>query len=157
MDPITASIASMNYPMVTELAKLVDSTLGFLLVTALLLLFLEPRWDKRLKVVAVLVVAFAISFVLKDVAQVERPCVAFVAKVACPTDYSFPSTHAAIAFALMLAFINKPTYPIYFIFAIFIAFSRVYLGVHTLEDVFAGLVIAPVAYQTVEILWKKKK
>ena len=42
-------------------------------------------------------------------------------------------------------------------FAILTAFSRIYLGVHTFEDVVGGLVIAPIAYQTIEIFWRNKE
>lgn len=157
MDALTLAISSLNHPLVTEAALLLNGSLGFIIAIAALLLFFEPRWEKRAKVALVIAVALLFSVALKEVVKAERPCAVLPAKLDCPGDFSFPSNHASVAFALMLAFINKPTYPIYVVFALFTAFSRVYLGVHTMEDVFAGLVIAPLAYQTVEILWKRKK
>jgi membrane-associated phospholipid phosphatase len=156
MDPISVAIASLNFPIVTDVSILLDSTLFFGVCLLALLAFFEPRNDKRLKVVRVMVLAFILAISLKEIMKVQRPCIEFPAKIPCPEDYSFPSSHAAVAFALMIAFINKPTYPFFIAFAIFIAFSRVYLGVHTVDDVLAGLVIAPIAYQLVDLLWKKK-
>lgn len=157
MDAITAAIVSMNVPALTELSTIIDGSLAFVVIIALLLFFFEPRQDKRVKVIIVAALAALMAMGVKEIMQVPRPCHTFDAKVACPADYSFPSMHAAVAFAVMLAFINKPTFPIYFLFAIFVAFSRIYLGVHTFEDIAGGLVMAPIAYQTVEILWRKKK
>lgn len=158
MDSLTLAISSLNIPIVTYASALLDDPFSYIIIVALLLMFFEPRWEKRIKVVFVIAVALMLSVGIKEIAKVPRPCdLGFPSKVACPTDYSFPSNHAAIAFALMLAFINKPTFPIYLAFALFVAFSRVYLGVHAIDDVLAGLVIAPIAYQTVEILWRKKR
>jgi len=157
MDQVTEFISSLNYPLLTKASTFINDDLGFIVVLAILLMFLEPRREKRIKVIFVLILAMLFSVALKEIIQIPRPCVSLPGKIPCPTDYAFPSTHASIAFALMLAFINKPTYPIFVLFAIFVAFSRVYLGVHTVDDVLAGLVVAPIAYQTVEILWKHKK
>lgn len=57
-----------------------------------------------------------------------------------PTDYSFPSGHAAISFAAagILAFFDKKRKKYFYAIALIIAFSRVYLGYHYLYDVLAG-------------------
>ena len=72
--------------------------------------------------------------------------------MACPTSYSFPSIHAAAAFALMLSFINKQSYPVYLLFGLFVSFTRIYLGVHQLEDITASLAIAAVCFYAFDIL-----
>jgi len=58
-------------------------------------------------------------------------------------DYSFPSAHAAVAFAALPVF-NK-TYPklkwLWILSASFVAFSRIYIQVHYLSDVVAGAFI----------------
>ena len=61
----------------------------------------------------------------------------------CPKDFSFPSTHAATAFAAatILAFFDKKRKWFYFIIAVLISFSRIYLGCHYLLDVIVGCFI----------------
>ncbi|MCS7093241.1 MAG: phosphatase PAP2 family protein [Patescibacteria group bacterium] len=57
-------------------------------------------------------------------------------------DYSFPSSHATIAFSLasILSFFDKKRKTLYFLLALGIGYSRVYLGVHYVLDVVAGAV-----------------
>jgi undecaprenyl-diphosphatase len=58
-------------------------------------------------------------------------------------NFSFPSFHAMFVFSL-LPLLNKQYSKfkyVWIIFAILVAFSRVYLGVHYLSDVLAGAII----------------
>ncbi len=59
---------------------------------------------------------------------------------------SFPSGHTAIAFSLFLSltFITKNNFlkSIYFIIALFVAYSRIYLSQHFLIDIFFGSILA---------------
>lgn len=60
-----------------------------------------------------------------------------------PTDYSFPSGHTACSFAVAFLLFRKlpKKYGIPCLaFAALIGFSRIYLGVHYLSDVIAGVV-----------------
>ncbi len=59
------------------------------------------------------------------------------------TNYSFPSTHSTIAFALasILAFFDKKRKNFYYILSFIIAYSRIYLGVHYFFDVLTGGII----------------
>ncbi len=58
-------------------------------------------------------------------------------------NFSFPSSHAAFAFAF-LPFMNE-AYPkqkhLWWIIALAVAFSRIYIGVHYLSDVVAGAIL----------------
>lgn len=156
VDQITIAIESLNFPIVTDVAVLLNGTLFFGVCLLALLAFFEPRNEKRLKVVRVMILAFILAISLKEIMKVPRPCTEIPSKLICPEDYGFPSNHAAVAFALMIAFINKPTYPFFLAFAVFVSFTRVYLGMHSVDDVLAGLVVAPIAYQLVDLLWKKQ-
>ena len=65
-----------------------------------------------------------------------------------------PSMHALLAFTLAIAAIGNRSFAIYLIYAIFIAISRVYLGVHTISDIAAGLALAFFACVLAEMLWR---
>jgi len=57
-----------------------------------------------------------------------------------PNDFSFPSGHATFAFtaATILAYYDKKRKKIFYLIAVLIAFSRVYLGYHYFFDVILG-------------------
>lgn len=102
---------------------------------------------KKFLFIAILSVTLSlvIVFGLKNLFMVERPCIPCLGEIDCnpycETDSSFPSGHAAIAFAgfgsIFLVFRRKPV----LILPIIVAMSRVLLGVHTAIDVVAGSLI----------------
>jgi undecaprenyl-diphosphatase len=61
----------------------------------------------------------------------------------CPVDFSFPSAHAATAFAAagILTHYDKKRKLLYYIIAILISYSRIYLGCHYFFDVVIGTII----------------
>ena len=64
-----------------------------------------------------------------------------------PTDPSFPSNMAAVAFAFAMGtwLYNRKLGGVLFIPAVLVAFARVYVGVHFPLDVIAGAVIGIMA------------
>ncbi|OLZ74565.1 hypothetical protein AV521_02735 [Streptomyces sp. IMTB 2501] len=102
--------------------------------------------------VAVLV-AFAADSVLKLLVREDRPCrgLAFRTLEACPArgDWSFPSNHAAIAFAAAVAlyFVSRRLGVVAAVCAGAMGASRVWVGVHYPHDVAAGAALgAAVAF-----------
>jgi ceramide glucosyltransferase len=77
----------------------------------------------------------------------DRVLVGFVALAENPDAFSFPSGHAATAFAVAAAFVAEPTVlaPMLWMHAGAIAASRVYLGAHYPLDVLAAAIIGSVA------------
>ncbi|MEK7078726.1 MAG: phosphatase PAP2 family protein [Patescibacteria group bacterium] len=77
-----------------------------------------------------------VNNVLKNIFMRPRP---FLTN-SCPQDFSFPSTHAATAFAAaaMLSYFDKKRGGLYYFVAFLISFSRIYLGCHYLLDVIIG-------------------
>jgi len=79
---------------------------------------------------------FIVNIVLKNIFMRSRP----ILNSACPIDYSFPSTHAATAFAaavVLSRFDPKRKY-FYYFGAVVVSFSRIYLECHYLGDVLVG-------------------
>lgn len=91
-----------------------------------------------------LLTAILTDFVLKNIFQRVRPFLdtkySILNTFLCPTDFSFPSTHAATAFAsaTILTYFDKKRRWFYYSVAIIISYSRIYLGCHFFFDVFAG-------------------
>lgn len=72
-------------------------------------------------------------------------------------DPSFPSNHAAGAFAIAFAIFwrNKKLGLLVMIFALFMAISRLFVGVHYPLDVMVGMMIA--LFFTLFIIWNEEK
>lgn len=135
------------------LAQFLDNPYSFFAIIGMAIFFTEPRWEKRGKIVLALLIAGLLTLAAKSLIMQPRPCLSSDSMIPCPLDYSLPSGHAAIAFTLLIAFIGKRSFPFYWVFALLVAYSRFYLGVHTFEDLAAALVLAPIAYQLADILW----
>lgn len=150
VDAITALALSVKEPLVREIGLILNDTLAYsALITALLLLG-GGGSGKRLKVLLSILLAVALSMGVKSAYAVERPC---AAESWCPADYSFPSLHAAAAFTLAIAFLNKKSYPYFLLFALFVCFTRLNLGVHLFRDVAGGLAVAVFSYYATDVAW----
>ncbi len=92
-----------------------------------------------------LFISALINGFLKDLFQDPRPDIELMLDPRTGTSYGWPSGHAQIAVTLwgLLAYElkNKFITIAAVIFIFLVAFSRLYLGVHDLGDVFAGLLI----------------
>ena len=103
--------------------------------------------------------AFLVNIVLKNIFMRLRPWVEFHINTSfCPTDFSFPSGHAASAFvgAVIFSYFDKKRWPIYYGVAILISYSRIYLSCHYLLDVIVGASVGLlISKATIYILSKK--
>ena len=143
--PITRFIASQNIWFFTLFSVFVDYYV-FLALPLSLIVFYKKLGRRRVAslVLSLLLLYLAVPY-LKVTFGRSRPCDEYL-KTACPTDYSFPSGHAAVAFAFAFLSLGTVAFPFYYISAFLIALSRVYMGVHFLNDIVGGMVVGIFSY-----------
>lgn len=105
----------------------------------ILVIYLARKFLPQL-IISIFTAFVAVEFLLKNLFQRGRP---LLPPSLCPADFSFPSGHAAIAFAAAaaLAHHDKKRAWIYYTGAVLISLSRIYLGCHFFLDVLAGAVL----------------
>jgi len=115
---------------------------------------------KDINFILYFIVSFAVTFVLvnyvlKNITHRSRPTISLSSH--CPKDYSFPSSHAATAFAAatILANFDRKRRWFYYLTAFLISLSRIYLGCHYLFDVVSGAIIGIIISRLLLLLDKK--
>jgi len=129
----------------------------WILITAIVII-LEERKNRGISTRdKKFIILFSISFlstyllsdiILKNIFMRPRPFITIynnfqLFSTSCPHDFSFPSTHAATAFAAatVLAYFDKKRRWFYYTVAILISYSRIYLGCHYFFDVISGALV----------------
>ncbi|WP_225097669.1 phosphatase PAP2 family protein [Streptomyces sp. CoH27] len=165
--------ASVDGPLYTDIVDLAHRAPGWLDgviavwsaygLAVFALLMLAGWWRARrdgataavtaLAVPVAVVLAYAVTSVVKPLVAEDRPCrhLALRTLEACPArgDWSFPSNHAAIAFAAATAlfFVSRRLGVVAALCAGAMAASRVWVGVHYPHDVAVGAALgAAVAF-----------
>jgi len=95
---------------------------------------------------AFLITSFIVEYPLKNIFRRQRPVTTNLNQFQpvptnyCPTDFSFPSGHAATAFtaSTVLTFFDKKRRFFYYLIGFLIAYSRIYLGCHYFFDIVSG-------------------
>lgn len=116
-------------------------------IAAIYIIVVEERRDYRfvLPFTISLFLAFVLTNFFKNLLLRPRPLstVYYLLSTNYPVDYSFPSFHATVTFtgAVVLSIFDKTKVPLFILFAVLIAFSRVYLGFHYVGDVLFGALL----------------
>lgn len=152
MDTITTFAKSISFPGLLEFDKFIDSSIIYLAILIVLIIVGESRNEKRLKLFLAIIFAFLAATLLKNFFIHERPC---TDESWCPEGYSFPSSHATLAFALMAGFLNKKSFIWYLLFALLIGFSRMNFGVHIFLDIAGALPVGLLSYYIIDLIWPK--
>ncbi|MBI5176925.1 phosphatase PAP2 family protein [Candidatus Micrarchaeota archaeon] len=99
---------------------------------------------------SVLLLALLLAFVavplLKYAFADPRPCADGVAKIACPSDFGMPSAHAAVSAIFAIAALGSPVFYVLAPLGLFVSYSRIYLGVHSLAQVAGGVAMGISSY-----------
>src|SRR5271157_4017565 len=126
--PVTSFIASQSNGIFTAFSIFIDQYV-YIVLPIPLLFFYKKMERRRLAFLLVSMLLLYLSVTsLKLFFQEPRPCNQYL-KTSCPDDYSFPSGHAAVAFAFAFFSIGTAAFPFYYVGAFLIALSRIYLGV----------------------------
>lgn len=145
IDPITVFVSSLSLSWLTPLAVILDEY-GYPLMVAFFLLMLWRFKDKRKVLVLTMVFVAIATLGLKVIVDAPRPCQAGIeasiaSKITCPIEPSFPSGHSSAAFGLASASLGNISSYALWPFAVLMAFTRLYLGVHTLIDLVGAFVV----------------
>jgi len=143
MTSITEFVQSVDIELIKTIGLFLNDSVIYGIVLLILVILGEQNGKKRRKVILAMVIAVIAGLIIKESMAFDRPC---VGENWCPDGYSFPSTHAVAAFALMTAFIRKKLFPAYLLFALFVSFTRINLGVHLFWDIAAALPVALISY-----------
>lgn len=111
-----------------------------LLLAIFFLFFKKNRIKWILSILFSLFFSLFLVFLLKNLFRIPRP---LVEAIIVETGYAFPSGHATGSFSVIPTLFKnygKIKY-LFFILAILVSFSRVYVGVHSLTDVLVGALI----------------
>ncbi|MFN7991905.1 MAG: phosphatase PAP2 family protein [Candidatus Micrarchaeia archaeon] len=149
MDGITALAFSLQDPILRQIDLLIGNDAVFFAILLILVLAGERKNDKRAKILLSIILAVGAGYAIKHAVAEHRPC---YGADWCPDDYSFPSLHAVAAFTLMCGFITRKSFPLFFLFAVFVSFTRMNLGVHYFMDIAGALPVAIVSYYVTHIL-----
>lgn len=111
-----------------------------------------------MKVLIAPFIGFLIGRIFKHTVRRKRPSQeipGFVELVKPPTCGSFPSNHTASTFAFFigLVLIGHPLAFVAGLWAVTVAFSRLYLGVHYFSDVIGGILVGAVSPFVVRYLY----
>jgi dolichol kinase/membrane-associated phospholipid phosphatase len=138
---------SALHDLLLAFSLLISNELIFTIIILLLAFFFsKSQKHNQAHSLLSLLFAFLLSMAFKSLVAQPRPCwLGSFSPIECPQDYSMPSIHSAVAFALAFSLIKTKRFLPSFLFAFLVAGTRVFLGVHSFEDIAGGLATSVLA------------
>lgn len=154
---VSNSFLDKAFPIITNLGEG-----GAIWIVISLALLLSKKYRKvGILTLAALLINYLIGdILLKNIIERPRPFISIEGielLIKPPSSFSFPSGHTSSAFAaatILSLYIRKYS-PIFIILALILGFSRIYLYVHYLSDVVAGMCLGIVVAMICNIIWKR--
>ena len=116
------------------------------------ILLLATLLDK--KAVYYVITAILLVIVLKPILAEPRPC---SLNFACEPGYGFPSGHTTLIAALTFSQIKRKRFIALLALTLLVAYSRVYLGLHTVGQVLGGMAVSAFIIEMDKVLrWTHK-
>ena len=137
-----------------------NSVVAWLIILLLLVIF-EGKRHRKFPVyllAATLTTFLFVELVLKNLYGRARPLLLNDTLLSvCPKSFSFPSGHAAVAFAAAFVFsrFDKKRAVFYYILALLICISRIYLNCHYLADILGGMIVGITIAKITTLLLRK--
>jgi len=123
-----------------------------ILAVIISLVYFLKKWKNLLMFWTTIVLSYLFATVFKLIFMRARPD---VLNLIVETSYAFPSRHVAVLFAFLpILFREKKGIWVLGI-AVVISYTRVYLGVHYLSDVFGGIILGLLIGYLILFLEKK--
>lgn len=129
----------------------------YYLALGLVSLWAVYAFDRKKEFAVALVLAVLLALALKGFYAEPRPCSSVEGLAACPPSEGFPSIHSVFAAVIALGGLGGWLFFAFAPLGFLIAYSRIFLGVHTVDQVYAGLALGAICYLAVWHFFDRKK
>lgn len=134
----------------TDISSLGNAGVIWIVLIGIQFCFPQYRKSGMTMGMALIIDGIICNLVLKNMIARPRPCWVdpnISLLIATPKDFSFPSGHTAAAFAAVvpLMYYHRTEGMIVLVFALLMAFSRMYLFVHYPTDILGGILVGSIS------------
>ena len=138
-------ITALRFDFLNKFIIYFDKVDGLVILSFFFLYFLIKKEYQTIKpYIANIIIVYVGSYLIKFLVHRPRPGIEFfplIIKSGSSAFYSFPSGHVIAAFSILPFLETKKEKIVWLVIAFVIGISRLYLGVHYLSDVIAGILI----------------
>ncbi len=154
--------AAFLTPAMEAVSYSVNAGILWILLSAVFICFKRTRVMGIAMLTSVAFCFLINNVIIKNVVARTRPFDLYddiIVLINKPTDYSFASGHTTASFAavgILCRFVEKPWAVLAALYALLVAYSRLYLGVHYPTDVLCGMLIGVLGSMFVYWLYSKR-